>query len=256
MPAAHAPVWPSPPALATPRISVPSGFPHLADLAAAWLESCTDVAPHLADPCRRPARVLYRREPPAVIHAAASCCCPSNAVTLCLPPPQLAVAPLRAAVCMIAHAPRRDRDTFSLHAAAAKGGLSRQTFTESALISGYAKAGDPDPQGVRRKHEPGDAFISGFSQAGESKEALTLFHELRRHGMAPDHLVMRSGQLVVTLPGALVDMCAKCGRTDLTTSVFAEANVRRKTGKVRLIPAALNHRTFPTTEQCFSLTTN
>ncbi|GJN17810.1 hypothetical protein PR202_gb04908 [Eleusine coracana subsp. coracana] len=140
-----------------------------------------------------------------------------------------------------------------LHAAAAKRGLARHPFTESALISGYAKAGDL--AAARRVFDENphrglgswNALISGVSQAGESEEALTLFHDLRRNGVIPDDLTMvsvasacaalgdiglaeqlhkcvlqchRPGRLDVTLTNTLVDMYAKCGRTDLARMVF------------------------------------
>ena len=89
-----------------------------------------------------------------------------------------------------------------------------QVFTESALISGYAKARDSTRRVFDENPNRGlgswNAFISGFSQG--AKEALTLFHELRRHGTVPDHLARVSFVLACFVLGdvGLSEQMHKC----------------------------------------------
>ncbi|KAF8696280.1 hypothetical protein HU200_037184 [Digitaria exilis] len=194
---------------------------------------------------------------------------------------------------MLAHGAAPDRYTFplalkaaaqaeplgsplrlQLHAAAIKRGLALHPFTESALISGYAKASDLGAarrvfeENPHRELGSWNAIISGIAQAGEYKEALALFHELRRGGMVPDDLTMvsivpaccalgdiglaeqlhkcilqcqRSGRLDVTLSNALVDMYAKCGRTDLARRMFDRMPVRDVSSWTSMITALATH---------------
>ncbi|KAL6615977.1 hypothetical protein ACP70R_038247 [Stipagrostis hirtigluma subsp. patula] len=279
MPDVHAPV--------SSRPCDPLPPPYLAalvreaNLAAAQLESCADAR----HPPRLHARLLRGGLLLLPFHW--------NALArayLRLGSPRAA---LRVAVCMIAHGGDPDRYTFplalkaasqaeppgsslllQLHAAAAKRGLARHAFTESALISGYAKAGDLGAarrvfdENPHRGLGSWNAVIGGFSQAGESKEVLALFHELRRGGMVPDDLTMvsvasaccalgdiglseqlhkcmlqcgRSGRLDVTLSNALVDMYAKCGRTDLAREVFERMPVRDVSSWTTMITGLATH---------------
>jgi len=254
---------------------------HLADLAAARLESCADGRL----PPRIHAHLLRRGLLLLPFHW--------NALTrayLRLGSPRAA---LRAAACMMAHGAAPDRYTFplalkaaaqaerpgsslrlQLHAAAVMRGLARHPFTESALISGYAKAGDLGAarrmfdENPHRELGSWNAIISGISQEGRYKEALALFHELRRGGMVPDDLTMvsvasaccalgdislveqlhkcilqcqRSGRLDVTLSNTLVDMYAKCGRTDLARRVFDRMTVRDVSSWTTMITGLATH---------------
>ncbi|KAK3165314.1 hypothetical protein QOZ80_1AG0031690 [Eleusine coracana subsp. coracana] len=252
-----------------------------ADLAAARLESCADAR----DPPRVHARLLRRGLLLLPFHW--------NALTRAYLRLGAPLASLRAAACMMAHGAEPDRYTFplalkaaaqaeppgytlrlQLHAAAAKRGLARHPFTESALISGYAKAGDLGAarrvfdENPHRGLGSWNAAISGLSQAGESKEALALFHDLRRGGVVPDDLTMvsvasacgalgdiglaeqlhkcvlqchRSGRLDVTLTNALVDMYAKCGRTDLARRVFERMPARDVSSWTTMIAGLATH---------------
>lgn len=276
MPAAHAPVSSRPRGLPWPNPLTGD-----ADLAAARLESCADAR----DPPRVHARLLRRGLLLLPFHW--------NALTrayLRLGSPRAA---LRTAACMMAHGVDPDRYTFplalkaaaqaeplestlrlQLHAAAAKRGLARHPFTESALISSYAKAGDLGAarrvfdENTHRGLGSWNAVISSLSQAGESKEALALFEELRRSGAVPDDLTMvsvasacsalgniglaeqlhkcmlqcqRSGRLDVTLTNALVDMYAKCGRTDLARRVFERMPARDVSSWTTMIAGLATH---------------
>ncbi|CAL9085978.1 unnamed protein product [Musa acuminata var. zebrina] len=141
-----------------------------------------------------------------------------------------------------------------LHCTAVKLGLENHEFTESGLISLYAKAGVFDSamkvfdQNAQRKLGSWNAVISGLAQGGRLAEAVDMFVELRRSGLVPDDVTMvsvasacgglgdlglaqqvhkcllqagRSGRLDVMLSNSLVDMYAKCGRTDLAYKVFS-----------------------------------
>ncbi|KQK09543.1 pentatricopeptide repeat-containing protein At1g77170, mitochondrial [Brachypodium distachyon] len=203
----------------------------------------------------------------------------------------------RSALCVAAHmfrcAAHPDRYTFPLalkaaaqgeppisslrrqfHAAAAKRGLARHPFTESALISCYSKAGDLDAarrvfdENPHRGLGSWNAIISGLSQAGESKEPLALFVKMRRCGVVPDDLTMvslvssccavgdiglveqlhkcmlqckHSSRLDVTLSNALIDMYAKCGRTDLAGRVFERMPLRDVSSWTTMITGLATH---------------
>lgn len=259
----------------------PTALVRDADLAAARLESCADARlPPLLH-----ARLLRRGLLLLPFHW--------NALTrayLRLGSPRAA---LRVAAHMFRHGADPDRYTFplalkaaaqaeapvsslrrQLHATAAKRGLARHPFTESSLISCYAKAGDLDAarrvfdENPHRGLGSWNAVISGLSQAGESKEALALFLELRRCGVVPDDLTMvsvasaccavgdiglaeqlhkcmlqcqRSGRLDVTLSNALVDMYAKCGRTDLAGRVFERMPARDVSSWTTIITGLATH---------------
>ncbi|XP_062204444.1 pentatricopeptide repeat-containing protein At1g77170, mitochondrial-like [Phragmites australis] len=252
-----------------------------ANLAAAHLESCADAR----HPPRIHARLLRRCLLILPFHW--------NALTRAYLRVGSPRAALRVAARMIAHGADPDRYTFplalkaavqaaapgsslrlQLHAAATKRGLARHPFTESGLVSSYAKAGDL--RAARRVFDENphrglgswNAVISGLSQAGESMEALALFHELRRGGMVPDDLTMvsvasaccalgdvglakqlhkcmlqclRSGRLDVTLSNALVDMYAKCGRRDLAERVFERMPFRDVSSWTTMITGLATH---------------
>jgi pentatricopeptide repeat protein len=288
MPAAHAPVSSRPHGRCLARPDpLPPPPPHLAalardaDLAAARLESCTDAG----DPPRVHARLLRRGLLLLPFHW--------NALARAYLRVGAPRAALRAAACLVACGAEPDRYTFplalkaaaqaeppgstvrmQLHAAAAKRGLARHPFTESSLISGYAKAGDLGA--ARRVFDENpprglgswNAVISGLSQTGESKQALALFQELRRSGAVPDDLTMvsvasacgalgniglaeqlhkctlqcqRSGRLDVTLTNALVFMYSKCGRTDLARRVFERMPVRDVSSWTTMIAGLATH---------------
>lgn len=254
---------------------------HPADLAAARLESCADarIPPRIHAGLLRRGLLLLSFHWNALTRAYLRIGSPRSA--------------LRAATCMLAHGAAPDRYTFplalkaaahaeppgsrlrlQLHAAAIKRGLAIHPFTESALISGYAKAADLGAarrvfeENPHRELGSWNAIINGISQAGEYKEALALFHELRRGGMVPDDLTMvsivsaccalgdvglaeqlhkcilqcqRSGRLDVTLSNALVDMYAKCGRTDLARRVFDRMPLRDVSSWTTMITALATH---------------
>ncbi|GJM93271.1 hypothetical protein PR202_ga09816 [Eleusine coracana subsp. coracana] len=237
-----------------PLPTIPTRRPRRdADLAAARLESCADAR----DPPRVHARLLRRGLLLLPFHW--------NALTRAYLRLGAPLASLRAAACMMAR----------LHAAAAKRGLARHPFTESALISGYAKAGDLGRRAAgcsTKTPHRGLGFVERAhqrrSQAGESKEALALFHDLRRGGVVPDDLTMvsvasacgalgdiglaeqlhkcvlqchRSGRLDVTLTNALVDMYAKCGRTDLARRVFERMPARDVSSWTTMIAGLATH---------------
>ncbi|XP_042455700.1 pentatricopeptide repeat-containing protein At1g77170, mitochondrial-like [Zingiber officinale] len=146
-----------------------------------------------------------------------------------------------------------------LHCTAFKLGLACHEFTESGLISLYAKAGlfgsaaKVFDQSAHRKLGSWNAIISGLTQGGRLREAMNAFVELRRSGLVPDDVTMvslasacgglgdidlaeqvhkcllqagRSGRLEVTLSNSLIDMYAKCGRTDLARKVFVRMSRR------------------------------
>lgn len=278
MPAALTPVFSRPRDTAHADLLPPH---HPADLAAARLESCADarIPPRIHAGLLRRGLLLLSFHWNALTRAYLRIGSPRSA--------------LRAATCMLAHGAAPDRYTFplalkaaahaeppgsrlrlQLHAAATKRGLALHPFTESALISGYAKAGDLGAarrvfeENPHRELGSWNAIINGISQAGEYKEALALFHELRRGGMVPDDLTMvsivsaccalgdvglaeqlhkcilqcqRSGRLDVTLSNALVDMYAKCGRTDLARRVFDRMPLRDVSSWTTMITALATH---------------
>ncbi|KAH0450992.1 hypothetical protein IEQ34_021684 [Dendrobium chrysotoxum] len=144
-----------------------------------------------------------------------------------------------------------------LHSVAIKHGLSRHQFSESALISLYAKAGDFIPANQLFEENPHrnlgswNALISSYAQAGHSSKALSLFTQLRRTGEIPDEMTLVSiasacgtlGDILLAeqihgcaiqarttldtkLSNSLIDMYAKCGRTDLALKVFDSMPVR------------------------------
>ncbi|PKA65335.1 Pentatricopeptide repeat-containing protein [Apostasia shenzhenica] len=142
-----------------------------------------------------------------------------------------------------------------LHPIAVKLCLARHEFSESGLISLYAKSSefslarqlfDENPS---RKLGSWNALISSYSQCGHSARAIDLFLELRRSGEVGDNMTMASvasacgssgdirfaqqvhkcalqtqtsNCLDITLSNSLIDMYAKCGRTDLAGDVFDE----------------------------------
>ncbi|KAL6845076.1 hypothetical protein ACP4OV_024571 [Aristida adscensionis] len=279
-PAVHAPGSPRPrdPLRPPPDLAA---LVREANLAAAQLESCADA--------RRPPRLHARLLRGGLLLLPFHWNALARAY-LRLGAPRAA---LRVAACMVARGARPDRYTFplalkaasqaespgsslrlQLHAAAAKAGLARLAFTESALIAAYAKAGDLGAarrlfdENPHRGLGSWNAVISGLSQAGESKEVLALFHGLRRCGIVPDDLTMvsvasaccalgdiglaeqlhkcmlqcqRSGRLDVTLSNALVDMYAKCGRTDLARRVFERMPVRDVSSWTTMITGLATH---------------
>ncbi|XP_020597577.1 pentatricopeptide repeat-containing protein At1g77170-like, partial [Phalaenopsis equestris] len=144
-----------------------------------------------------------------------------------------------------------------LHSVAIKHGLSRHQFSESGLISLYAKAGHFIPanqlfdENPHRNLGSWNALISGYAQAGHSSQAIDLFIRLRRTGETPDDMTMLSvasacgalGEIQLAeqihrcaiqarvpqdtmLSNSLIDMYAKCGRTDIAYKVFERMTER------------------------------
>ncbi|XP_072995525.1 pentatricopeptide repeat-containing protein At1g77170, mitochondrial-like [Typha latifolia] len=140
-----------------------------------------------------------------------------------------------------------------LHAAAVKRGLERNEYCESGLINVYSKAGQFDSArrmfdgNPERKLGSWNSLISGLAQNGQLMEAMEVFVELRSSGLVPDDVTMVSvvsacgglgdiglakqihkcvlqcrhfERLEVMVSNSLVDMYAKCGRTDLSRKLF------------------------------------
>ncbi|KAG8055587.1 hypothetical protein GUJ93_ZPchr0001g32762 [Zizania palustris] len=231
-----------------------------ANLAAAPLESCSDArhTPRLHARLLRLGLLLLPFHWNALTRAYVRVGSPRAALRVAALMPRNGADPDRYTFPLALKAAAQAEATGSslrqqLHTAAVKHGLARHPFTESALISCYAKALDLDAarrvfdENSHRGLGSWNAVISGLSQAGESREVLALFMELRRYGVVPDDLTMvsvasaccavgdirlteqlhkcmlqcqRSGRLDVTLSNVLVDMYAKCGRTDLARRVF------------------------------------
>ncbi|KAG0455156.1 hypothetical protein HPP92_024448 [Vanilla planifolia] len=162
-----------------------------------------------------------------------------------------------------------------LHSVAVKCGLSCHEFSESGLISVYAKAGEFAPaqqlfdENPNRKLGSWNALISSYTQAGLCIDAIHLFAALRRGGeLLPDEMTMASiasacgslgdirlaeqihrhsmhtsssGHLDVMLSNSLIDMYAKCGRTDLACNMFDEMPHRNVSSWTAIIMGLATH---------------
>lgn len=92
---------------------------------------------------------------------------------------------------------------------AVKNGLDQDEYSESGIISVYAKSGEFGSARKMFDENPGrrigswNAMISGLAQGGHAMEMVGLFGEMRRCGVVPDGLTMVS---VVSACGSLGDI--------------------------------------------------
>ncbi|ONK69749.1 uncharacterized protein A4U43_C05F26320 [Asparagus officinalis] len=146
-----------------------------------------------------------------------------------------------------------------LHCLSVKHGLDRSEYTESGVISSYAKLGLFESarrvfdENAERKVGSWNAMINGYSNGGEGVEVVRLFVEMRRRGVVEDEMTMigvvsacgglgdfrlaqqvhkcaiqvkSSDRLDITVSNSLIDMYCKCGRTDLAHRVFSRVSQR------------------------------
>ncbi|EXC34666.1 hypothetical protein L484_020434 [Morus notabilis] len=131
---------------------------------------------------------------------------------------------------------------------------TRDVFSWTSMVNGYAKCGELDVareffDSMPEKNAVSwNAMIAGYSQNNQPKEALKLFHDMMKAGLAPtEHTLVCAlsacGQLgcldlgqwihhyhinpkgprpSVILNNALMDMYAKCGCIDTAAGVFNE----------------------------------
>ncbi|KAJ8649942.1 hypothetical protein MRB53_002965 [Persea americana] len=149
---------------------------------------------------------------------------------------------------------------------------SRDVVTWTAMINGYAKAGQIHAarslfdQMPERNVVSWSAMITNYAQVGMFKEALELFNEMQLAGLRPNHAgivgalsacaflgaldqgrwihvyVDRNGmELDKVLGTALIDMYAKCGCIETARQVFGQMTERDVFSWTSMISGLANH---------------
>lgn len=170
------------------------------------------------------------------------------------------------------------------HTVAMKHGLNTNLYCESGFISLYSKAGefhnarklfDESPE---KNLGSWNAVICGLSQSGRAREAVDMFLELKRSGLAPTDITMVSiisacGSLGdfglalqlhkcvfqaktleksdLLMSNSLIDMYGKCGRIDLAHIIFSRMPERNVCSWTSLIVGYATHGHVNEALECF-----
>ncbi|KAL4572261.1 hypothetical protein LXL04_019031 [Taraxacum kok-saghyz] len=171
------------------------------------------------------------------------------------------------------------------HTVAKKHGLDTNLFCESGFIRLYSKAGEFNnarklfDESPERNLGSWNAIIGGLSKSGRAREAVNMFLELKRSGLAPDDVTMVSvtsacgslGDLGLSLQlhkcvlqaktleksdllmlNSLIDMYGKCGRMDLANIIFSRMKEKNVSSYTSLIVGYATHGPINKALDCFN----
>ncbi|CAD6223883.1 unnamed protein product [Miscanthus lutarioriparius] len=147
-----------------------------------------------------------------------------------------------------------------VHGVALKLGLVGQVFVGNVLLHSYASAGSLGDsrrffdEMVGRNVVSWNSMISGYAQAGDTREACALFGEMRRQGFLEDEFTLASlllacsqeralklVALCIVVCCALVDMYGKCGDLWMARKCFETMPIKSVVSWTSMLCAQTKH---------------